>query len=300
DILGGGGPGLLLRLAVVVAGQLRDRGAEDFGQNRRVGRQERPQRQFGMRLRTHRASLFLPSPLVGEGGRERSERPGEGEPIKAPSPASRLRRSAPSPTRGEGFRVRLAVIARSPISPSPPPLAREVDACSASGGGIYRFPREQCAPSPTLPSLRGKKQARSRGTSPRSSRDLPGGAILGILQHDPHSGEFVADAIGLLEVLSLARGIARVDQAGHLTFVDRGRSAAPRLPVGGGALQYADQLRAGFETGRRRLCALERLGAQLVQRGQRLRCVEIVRQGIERVGAKIAGRGIGGQIVPAV
>jgi very-short-patch-repair endonuclease len=44
----------------------------------------------------------VPSPLAGEGGRDRSERPGEGS--FAPSPASltlRLR-SAPSPARGEG------------------------------------------------------------------------------------------------------------------------------------------------------------------------------------------------------
>jgi very-short-patch-repair endonuclease len=43
-----------------------------------------------------------PSPPAGEGGRERSERPGEGDFNKHPSPASRLRRSAPSPAGGEG------------------------------------------------------------------------------------------------------------------------------------------------------------------------------------------------------
>ena len=43
-----------------------------------------------------------PSPLAGEGGRERSERPGEG--LLSPSPASLTPRvrSAPSPARGEG------------------------------------------------------------------------------------------------------------------------------------------------------------------------------------------------------
>ena len=44
-----------------------------------------------------------PSPPAGEGGRERSERPGEGAFNKRPSPASRLRRSAPSPAGGEGM-----------------------------------------------------------------------------------------------------------------------------------------------------------------------------------------------------
>jgi DNA helicase-2/ATP-dependent DNA helicase PcrA len=58
----------------------------------------------------------FPSPLVGEGGGERSETPGEGQreaPLheEAPSPASPLRGSAPSPTRGEGKEA----------PPSPPP-----------------------------------------------------------------------------------------------------------------------------------------------------------------------------------
>ena len=50
----------------------------------------------------------IPSPLAGEGGRERSERPGEGS--LSPSPASLTRgvRSAPSPARGEGKDVAIA------------------------------------------------------------------------------------------------------------------------------------------------------------------------------------------------
>jgi DNA helicase-2/ATP-dependent DNA helicase PcrA len=44
-----------------------------------------------------------PSPLAGEGGVEQSETPGEGySDTRDPSPASPLRVSAPSPTRGEG------------------------------------------------------------------------------------------------------------------------------------------------------------------------------------------------------
>src|SRR3954467_15675568 len=45
-----------------------------------------------------------PSPLVGEGGGERSEPTGEGS-VSAetdPSPGSELRSKPPSPTRGEG------------------------------------------------------------------------------------------------------------------------------------------------------------------------------------------------------
>src|SRR6185295_17283281 len=56
---------------------------------------------------TGRAACSLPSPLAGEGGEPRSGEPGEGFPSRdsreeTPSPASRLRRSAPSPARGEG------------------------------------------------------------------------------------------------------------------------------------------------------------------------------------------------------
>jgi very-short-patch-repair endonuclease len=55
----------------------------------------------------------LPSPLAGEGGRERSERPGEGAFNKHPSPASRLRRSEPSPARGEGTEQASRSVAQS-------------------------------------------------------------------------------------------------------------------------------------------------------------------------------------------
>src|SRR5262245_32424643 len=54
-----------------------------------------------------------PSPPAGEGGRERSERPGEGAYNKHPSPASRLRRSAPSPARGEGTEQAWRAVAQS-------------------------------------------------------------------------------------------------------------------------------------------------------------------------------------------
>src|SRR5665811_863543 len=61
-VIGGGGPGLLLRLAVVIGGQLLDAGAEDFAQQRGVDREIRPQRQLGVRLRHHRAiSQVVPS-----------------------------------------------------------------------------------------------------------------------------------------------------------------------------------------------------------------------------------------------
>src|SRR5580700_1702944 len=38
-----------------------------------------------------------------------------------------------------------------------------------------------------------------------SSRDLPGGAVLGVFQNDAHGGEFVADAVRLVKIFGLAR-----------------------------------------------------------------------------------------------
>src|SRR5262249_25011520 len=98
-----------------------------------------------------------------------------------------------------------------------------------------------------------------------SSRDLPGGAVLGILEHDTHGGEFVADAIGLLEVLRLAGGIAGFDETRNFRVVDGERLRPPRRPFGGRVMQHTNDLPAGFEASGGRLAAFRRLAAQLVQ-----------------------------------
>jgi len=63
--------------------------------------------------------------------------------------------------------------------------------------------------------------AASRPTSPlqgevvraccRSSRNLPGGVVLGVLEHHAHGGEFVADAIGFFKVFCFPRCIPGCD-----------------------------------------------------------------------------------------
>src|SRR5262249_25709873 len=57
-------PGLLLRRAVIVAGELRDAGAEDFRQQRRVRRQERPQRKLWLCARHHRFTFQVVAPSL--------------------------------------------------------------------------------------------------------------------------------------------------------------------------------------------------------------------------------------------
>ena len=65
-VVGGRGPGLLLRLAVVVAGQLLDAGAEDLGEQRRVRRQERTQaRSFGMARGAHQRAISQCGAVLG-------------------------------------------------------------------------------------------------------------------------------------------------------------------------------------------------------------------------------------------
>ncbi len=52
-VIGGAGPRLLLRFAVVLAGQFLDAGCEDRRQHGRILRKERPQSRFGQRLSHH-------------------------------------------------------------------------------------------------------------------------------------------------------------------------------------------------------------------------------------------------------
>src|SRR5579859_7196297 len=57
-----------------------------------------------------------------------------------------------------------------------------------------------------------------------SSRDLPGGAFLGILDHDAHGSELVANAVGLLEILACASGGAIRNQCTNDAIIDDSRS----------------------------------------------------------------------------
>src|SRR6267143_6442198 len=45
-----------------------------------------------------------------------------------------------------------------------------------------------------------------------SSRDLPAGAVLAVLEHNAHGGKLVTDAVGLGEVLCRAGGGALIDE----------------------------------------------------------------------------------------
>src|SRR5579864_9435112 len=86
-------------------------------------------------------------------------------------------------------------------------------------------PRASCARHP-LP--RGERET----PAALSSRDLPGGAVFGILDHHSHRRKFVADAIGFLEILARARSGARRDQICNLLCIDTPRlllSASPRV-----------------------------------------------------------------------
>src|SRR5467141_2566074 len=56
-VIGGAGPGLLLRFAVVVTGQFLDGGNEDCRQHGRIRREERPQSWFGQGL-SHRLKML--------------------------------------------------------------------------------------------------------------------------------------------------------------------------------------------------------------------------------------------------
>src|SRR5262249_18987542 len=66
----------------------------------------------------------------------------------------------------------------------------------------------------------------------RSSRNLPGGAVFGVLHHDAHGGKLIADAIGFFEVFSGASGRPRFNQTLNLSFVDGDRCRTEGGPFG--------------------------------------------------------------------
>src|SRR5207302_11160482 len=80
-VVDGSGPGFLLRFAVIIAGQFQHGRSKDRGQNRRIRREERPQRRFGQRLSHYRAiSQVVPSleslittPIAASSSRMRSD-----------------------------------------------------------------------------------------------------------------------------------------------------------------------------------------------------------------------------------
>ena len=90
----------------------------------------------------------------------------------------------PSPFTGEDVRERSERPGEGPREPAP------------------RRPTSPPRPSPAA--LRAASSpARGEGfraCARRSSRDLPGGAVLGVFQHHAHFGEFVADAVGFFEI----------------------------------------------------------------------------------------------------
>ena len=192
---------------------------------------------------------------------------------------ARLRKSRstkifPSPLAGEVGRERSERTGEGPRQPTPP--------------------RITAPPRPSPAALRAASSpARGEGfleCTRRSSRDLPGGAVLGVFEHDAHFGEFVTDAVGFFEVFCLTGGRARFDQINNFCFIDSDRGRPKRAPFGGTFLQQPNKSCTCLQASSRRFDALGRLDPQLVQGGERLRCIEVVRQRIERSSAQVSRR----------
>src|SRR5581483_258264 len=113
-----------------------------------------------------------------------------------------------------------------------------------------------------------------------SSRDLPGGAILGILDCDSHGCEFVADAVRFLEILAHTRGGTLCDQSLDLGHIDAARAAFAALPLFAAFAQESKQPQRCCEGAASGLVAA-RVAAQPVQCGDHLRCIEIIRQYVD-------------------
>src|SRR6266571_9267401 len=116
-----------------------------------------------------------------------------------------------------------------------------------------------------------------------SSRNLPRRAILGILDDDAHRGEFVADAIGFLEIFSRTRGGAIGDQAIYPLGVDAACLLLSLLPLCGRLRQESEKPQGSREFVATRL-AFQTSIPKTMQRGDHLRRVEIVGQRLDHDG----------------
>src|SRR3954454_23926564 len=137
------------------------------------------------------------------------------------------------------------------------------------------------------------------------SRDLPGGyrfsvRILAVLDGDAHGGKFVADTIGLLEILSRARRCALRNQAVDLLRIDAARLLLASLPCRSTHREEAEQPERGGKlaafrraTGRRRI-------AQSVQDSHGLRRIEVIIQRFDHGRRWLTALGVGRDRVPIV
>src|SRR3984893_4385258 len=137
------------------------------------------------------------------------------------------------------------------------------------------------------------------GSAAHSSRDLPGGAVLGILDDDAHRGEFVADAIGFLEVFSRTRGGAIGDQAIHPLGVDAARLLLALLPRRGRLREESKEPQGSGEF--IAIPLVFRSGIpKTMERGNHLRRVEIVGQRLDHDGRRLATFRISRNSIPVV
>src|SRR6202011_4656179 len=74
-----------------------------------------------------------------------------------------------------------------------------------------------------------------------SSHDLPGGAVLGILDHNAHRCELISDTVRFFEVLACTRGGAVRKQAFDLLRVDAACLLLASFPVRSALRQESEQ-----------------------------------------------------------
>src|SRR5262249_39769381 len=138
---------------------------------------------------TRHAANSVPSPLAGEGGRERSERPGEGLLTNAPSPASRLRRSASSPNRSRIYPT--SAINDSELGQARVRLRQGDGVCLALIASLhercYACARAITRAAPSKP-LRYWSAHRCSRTAARENRSLPASDLAARRGPSPRAG----------------------------------------------------------------------------------------------------------------
>src|SRR5262249_26169320 len=161
-----------------------------------------------------------------------------------------------------------AVIALRPLlRPPRGPLARWADASEASGRVRGSSPRPPHPPRGFAARHPLPQGERVSGRASRSSRDLPGGAVLRVLQYYAHCRELVTDAVCLPEIFGFTCCITLANERRDPGLVDRTPTFGPARN------SECPQCRPQ----RGQIAAT----IQCMQLGNRLWRIEIVVQGVE-------------------
>src|SRR3984885_13358276 len=132
------------------------------------------------------------------------------------------------------------------------------------------------------------------------SRDLPGGAFLGILDDNAHRREFIADAVGFLEVFSGAGSGAIRNQAIDLLGIDTAGLLLSTIPGRSALRQETEKPQRGGKLLTIPFISGSSTIPHAMQRRDHLRRVQIIQQCLNDRAGGLSAFEVGRYPIPVV